>query len=99
LKTFWGWHDEQLADGTIIWTAPTGPSTVHPRPEDRCVDKTAMMPRKQRTRAQNRAAAILAERRANHQDRTNPKPVHRYDEHVDYLDTFTTPNDPDPPRF
>jgi hypothetical protein len=28
LKTFWvgtgGWHDEQLADGTILWTAPTG---------------------------------------------------------------------------
>jgi hypothetical protein len=28
LKTFWagtgGWHDEQLPDGTILWTAPTG---------------------------------------------------------------------------
>ena len=28
LKTFWcgtdGWHDEQLPDGTVIWTAPTG---------------------------------------------------------------------------
>jgi len=28
LKTFWcgpdGWHDEQLSDGTVIWTAPTG---------------------------------------------------------------------------
>jgi hypothetical protein len=28
LKTFWtgatGWHDQQLPDGTIIWTAPTG---------------------------------------------------------------------------
>jgi Domain of unknown function (DUF222) len=28
LKTFWtgatGWHDQQLADGTILWTAPTG---------------------------------------------------------------------------
>ncbi len=120
LKTFWGWHDEQLADGTIIWTAPngekyvthpggalifpslsvpTGPSTVHPRPDDRCADKTAMMPRKQRTRAQTRASAILAERRANHEHRTNPPPVHRYDEHLDYLDTFTTTNDPDPPPF
>jgi hypothetical protein len=24
LKTFWGWHDEQLRDGTVIWTSPAG---------------------------------------------------------------------------
>ena len=35
LRTFWtdedGWHDEQLPDGTIIWTAPTGHTyTTHP---------------------------------------------------------------------
>jgi hypothetical protein len=24
LKTFWGWRDEQLRDGTIIWTSPAG---------------------------------------------------------------------------
>lgn len=24
LKTFWGWHDEQLPDGTVIWTLPGG---------------------------------------------------------------------------
>ncbi|WP_250150433.1 HNH endonuclease signature motif containing protein [Mycolicibacter acidiphilus] len=24
LKTFWGWQDKQLPDGTLIWTAPTG---------------------------------------------------------------------------
>jgi hypothetical protein len=121
LKTFWGWHDQQLADGTIIWTAPNGEKHLtHPggaivfpglripteptattvtTPEDRCGDKTAMMPRKQRTRTQNRTAAIDAERRANHHHRTNPQPVHRYDEHLDYEDTFTTTNDPDPPPF
>ncbi len=22
LKTFWGWRDKQLADGTVIWTLP-----------------------------------------------------------------------------
>jgi 5-methylcytosine-specific restriction endonuclease McrA len=26
-KTFWGWRDEQLRDGTIIWTAP-GPARL-----------------------------------------------------------------------
>ncbi len=31
LKTFWGWHDRQLLDGTIVWTSPTGHSyTTHP---------------------------------------------------------------------
>ena len=24
LKTFWGWRDTQLADGTVIWTLPSG---------------------------------------------------------------------------
>jgi hypothetical protein len=32
LKTFWpGWHDQQLADGTIVWTDPDGhTATTHP---------------------------------------------------------------------
>jgi hypothetical protein len=31
LKTFWGWCDEQLRDGTVIWTAPWGEKFVtHP---------------------------------------------------------------------
>jgi hypothetical protein len=30
-KTFWGWHDEQLRDGTVIWTSPAGQRYVtHP---------------------------------------------------------------------
>jgi hypothetical protein len=24
LKTFWGWLDQQLPDGTVIWTSPNG---------------------------------------------------------------------------
>jgi hypothetical protein len=24
LKTFWGWRDQQLPDGTVIWTSPSG---------------------------------------------------------------------------
>jgi hypothetical protein len=31
LKTFCGWHDEQLPDGTVIWTSPAGHTyTTHP---------------------------------------------------------------------
>jgi hypothetical protein len=28
LKTFWGWNDKQLADGTVIWTLPSGQTYV-----------------------------------------------------------------------
>ena len=119
LKTFWGWRDEQLRDGTLIWTsptghktvthpgsalifptlcAPTGPLTVGAVADDRAGDKTAKMPRRQRTRTQQRTAAILAERRANHQHHTNPPaPPFIPDEHIEYHDTFT--KDPDPPPF
>lgn len=31
LKTFWGWHDQQHPDGTVIWTSPDGQTyTTHP---------------------------------------------------------------------
>ncbi len=43
LKTFWnalgGWYDRQLADGTLIWTSPTGhtyttyPASLHLFPQ------------------------------------------------------------------
>jgi Domain of unknown function (DUF222) len=85
IKTFWGWHDQQLPDSTIIWTSPSGqtyvttpgsallfPSLCTPtavldvmpdRP--RCASQSAMMPQRRRTRAQNRANYIAAERRHN----------------------------------
>jgi hypothetical protein len=28
LKTFWGWRDKQLPDGTVIWTLPSGQAYV-----------------------------------------------------------------------
>lgn len=91
MKTFWGWRDKQLPDGTVIWTlpggdtyvtspgsallfpalcAPTGqvPPAVAPKTE-RCGDRTAMMPLRAVTRAQNRAHRIAAERRHNRQTR------------------------------
>jgi len=88
IKTFWHWRDQQLPDGTVIWTSPTGqtyvtapgsallfpglwaPTGVAPPPdpdcvERRCVDRAAMMPKRRRTRAQNRANYVAAERRLN----------------------------------
>lgn len=28
VKTFWGWKDQQLPDGTVIWTSPSGQTYV-----------------------------------------------------------------------
>jgi len=93
VKTFWGWTDRQLADGTLILTSPAGqtyvttpgsallfptlchavggmPSPETDLPQDYCGQRTAMMPKRRRTRAQDRAARIATERRANHNART-----------------------------
>jgi hypothetical protein len=51
-------------------TAPTGdlPGTAA-RSNDRCGERTAMMPLRRRTRAQQRAQRIAAERNHNRNDR------------------------------
>jgi hypothetical protein len=91
LKTFWGWRDRQLADGTVIWRLPSGQTYVtspgsailfpaltaptgdlpepSPAPDDRCGDRTAMMPTRRRTRDQQRSQRITAERNLNRNDR------------------------------
>lgn len=115
LKTFWGWQDQQLPDGTVIWTLPgdqiyiTTPGSatlfpalpistpparepVSPRPgagEAPCGHRTAMMPLRRTTRAQNRAHRIATERARNHRAR-------------DRCDSYAgPPPDPgdDPPPF
>ncbi|MGB6205522.1 DUF222 domain-containing protein, partial [Mycobacterium sp.] len=93
VKTFWGWREKQLPDGTVILTSPSGqtyvttpgsallfPNLCHatgaiPAPEadpptDYCAERSAMMPKRRRTRAQNRAHRINTERRQNHNART-----------------------------
>ncbi|KAA0100798.1 HNH endonuclease [Mycolicibacterium sp. P1-18] len=119
LKTFWGWRDEQLPDGTLIWTAPNGSRYVtHPgsallfpslcaptgaidvvRPdESRCGDRTMMMPRRRRTRARDRSAAVTAERHRNHRQRmARAAPPYVADDDLVYDDTF--PKEPEPPPF
>jgi hypothetical protein len=88
IKTFWRWRDQQLPDGTLIWTAPSGqtyvttpgsallfPSLCVPTTmsgpatsesaQPLCAGRAAMMPKRRRTRAQNRANYVAAERRRN----------------------------------
>ena len=89
LKTFWGWFDQQLPDGTVIWKSPSGQTYIttpgsallfpnlctptgalDPIPHrPRCADRTAKMPKRRRTRAQNRANYITSQRRHNRQAR------------------------------
>jgi len=92
VKTFWGWKEQQLADGTLILTSPAGqtyvttpgsallfPSLCTPAggmpaaqaepPKDHCGQRTAMMPKRRRTRAQDRAHRVATERNHNRQRR------------------------------
>jgi hypothetical protein len=116
LKTFCGWRDKQLRDGTVIWTAPSGDTYVTtpgsallfaslcaPTGEislaevldDRCGERTAMMPRRQRTRAQNRAHFIAAERRQNQRARE----AQRQERESIYFSSVPHAGDDDPPPF
>jgi hypothetical protein len=117
VKTFWGWRDQQLPDGTIILNSPAGkiyvttpgsallfPSLCLPtgdvrapeldRPDDPCGARIAMMPKRRRTRAQDRAHRVAAERRQNHQART----VHRA-ESMSYFGPAPPGSDDEPPPF
>jgi hypothetical protein len=118
VKTFWGWRDQQLPDGTVILTSPSGqtyvttpgsallfPNLCRPTrsltaphadtaPLDRCGDRTAMMPKRRRTRAQNRAHQIATERRQNHHARTA-----RRTDHLSYLGPAPPASDDEPPPF
>jgi hypothetical protein len=92
VKTFMDWGEQQLPDGTLIFTSPAGQTYVTtpgsallfpslcqstggmPAPEadpplDYCGERTAMMPKRRRTRAQDRAHRVAAERRQNREAR------------------------------
>lgn len=103
VKTFLGWTDQQLPDGTLILTSPSGQTYVTTpgsallfpsvcravggmaasegdlAPADPCSGRTAMMPRRRRTRADERALRIAAERRQHHQARMKARAAARAD--------------------
>jgi hypothetical protein len=117
VKTFWGWRDQQLPDGTVILDSPSGktyvttpgsaqlfPSLCVPTgdlrppeptaPVDYCDERTAMMPIRRRTRRQDRAQRISAERQRNHRARTA-----RRSEAISRLGPAPPGRDDDPPPF
>jgi hypothetical protein len=86
LKTFCGWTDIQLPNGTVIWRSPSGrtyttkPTGAHffpqlatptqtltlPNSPPPSPNRALAMPKRIRTRAQNRAYRIKYERAQNH---------------------------------
>ncbi len=118
VKTFLGWQEQQLADGTLIFTSPAGhtyittpgsallfPSLCHavggmPAPEadpprDYRAQRTAMMPKRTRTRAQNRAHRIATERRHNREARQ----AERRERQEAYSGPAPPVDDDEPPPF
>ncbi|WP_341286263.1 HNH endonuclease signature motif containing protein [Mycobacterium decipiens] len=121
IKTFWGWQDKQLPDGTLILTSPAGhtyvttpasallfpslcratgaiPSPEADPPPGYCPERTAMMPRRRRTRTQDRAHRIATERRHNHHARTVARTAPQA-ECPSYTGPAPPHTDDDPPPF
>jgi hypothetical protein len=121
LKTFWGWRDEQLPDGTVVWTCPQGqtyttypgsrllfptlcrptaPITVGTTRDTDATNRALAMPRRQTTRAQNRAQAINDERRHNeHTIRAEAEQQARDRHRAGDPTRPRPPSDDDPPPF
>ena len=133
LKTFWAgphrWRDDQLPDGTVVWTDPHGqthltrpgsyglfPQLCRPTaPVELSTAQRAAaaqaqgqsshglaMPRRRRTRAQDRAQRIKAERARNREPVAHDQPVTR--PRTDCYDAYfpsqpRPPDDDDPPPF
>jgi hypothetical protein len=110
-----GWADQQLPDGTMIWTSPSGdtyvtmpgsallfPSLCAPTgalpapdaPAEPCIHRVATMPLRRRTRAQNLADRVTAERRINDQSRQD-----RQAEMAGYFGAAAPADDGEPPPF
>jgi uncharacterized protein DUF222 len=117
VKTFWGWRDKQLPDGTMILASPSGRTYVttpgsallFPRlclstggmsaleadqPLEHCDARTAMMPKRRRTRAQQRAHRIATQRRQNHNARVSQRA-----DRLSYVEPAPPKIDDDPPPF
>ena len=74
LKTFGGWRDEQLPDGTVIWTSPTGntyrtsPAGADLFPQPRG-PACAAPPPQRRSRSRQRSGRIAQARKHNREQR------------------------------
>jgi Domain of unknown function (DUF222) len=114
VKTFFGWTEKQLPDGTLILTSEAGQTHVTTPgsallfpslcrsvgglacpeadpPPDYCAPRTAMMPKRRRTRAQDRGYRVATERKHNRQTRLA--------RHARVTQPAPPPEDDEPPPF
>ncbi|MGV0162707.1 HNH endonuclease signature motif containing protein [Mycobacterium colombiense] len=74
LKTFGGWRDQQLPDGTVVWTSPSGrvyrtsPAGADLFPQPRAPACATPAPQR-RARSQHRSARIARARKHNREQR------------------------------
>jgi Domain of unknown function (DUF222) len=72
MKTFWGWQDRQLPDGTLIWTSPSGQTYVT-TPGSALLFPSLCAPtgtlESDRPRCTNRAAMVPTRRRTRAHNR------------------------------
>jgi hypothetical protein len=73
--------------------APTGALTAPAIAELQCTDRATMMPKRSRTRAQNKAQRVAAERRLNRQNRETELGRRRWEQ---ALAMATTKDEPPP---
>ncbi len=74
LKTFWGWRDQQLPDGTLIWTSPCGETYVTTPGSallfpSLCTPTGGLEATRPAPRCTNRAAMVPTRRRARAHNR------------------------------
>ncbi|MGO8937436.1 MAG: HNH endonuclease signature motif containing protein [Mycobacterium sp.] len=85
LKTFGGWRDRQLADGTVIWTSPSGhvyrtsPAGTDLFPQPRGPACAPPSPDR-RTRSKQRSARIKQARKHNREQRPINEARRRFEE-------------------
>jgi hypothetical protein len=76
IKTFWGWHDQQLPDGTIVWTSPSGQTYVTTPGSallfpGLCTPTAALEPIPDRPRCASQSAMMPKRRHTRAQNRAN----------------------------
>src|SRR5277367_5551572 len=76
IKTFWGWHAQQLPDSTLVWTSPSGQTYVTTPGSailfpSLCVPTEVSEPVPDRPRCADRAAMMPKRRRTRAQHRAN----------------------------
>jgi hypothetical protein len=74
MKTFWGWRDQQLPDGTLIWTSPRGEAYVTTPGSallfpSLCAPSGGLEATRPVPRCTNRAAMVPTRRRIRAQNR------------------------------